>query len=176
MVYTVEGNTSAEGISTNGGTVAQKSYPISNTYIVYICSPDYQVGSTSTGPATRPSEKDSAALTRDGILTSRGTPGFNAGLYPEAEPEEKETGSYTPDIPGSYAKAAHLSSRIRTTRSCETFGGLWSVDPCCFGSLCRSNAPCQTHTICWNAHRTDGGEVWAWYNAFGNGRNSIFDF
>ena len=40
-VKTVEGNTSSETISTNGGIVAEKSYGIDNTYIVYICSPDY---------------------------------------------------------------------------------------------------------------------------------------
>lgn len=40
-VYTVEGNTSSATISTNGGAVCSKSYDISNTYIVYICSPDY---------------------------------------------------------------------------------------------------------------------------------------
>ena len=42
VVYTIEGNTSSASISTNGGTVAQKSYPITNTYIVYICCPDYE--------------------------------------------------------------------------------------------------------------------------------------
>ena len=31
VVYTIEGNTSSASISTNGGTVAQKSYPITNT-------------------------------------------------------------------------------------------------------------------------------------------------
>jgi len=45
-VYTIEGNTSSASISTNGGNVAEKSYPISNTYIVYICCPDYE----GTGP------------------------------------------------------------------------------------------------------------------------------
>lgn len=46
-IYTVEGNTSTAGISTNGGTVGAKSYPITNTYIVAVCSPKYTVGSTS---------------------------------------------------------------------------------------------------------------------------------
>ncbi len=41
-VYTVEGNTSSATVSTNGGAVAAKSYDISNTYIVYICSPNYK--------------------------------------------------------------------------------------------------------------------------------------
>ena len=40
-VYTIEGNTSSATISTNGGAVCEKSYSISNTYIVYICSPSY---------------------------------------------------------------------------------------------------------------------------------------
>lgn len=41
-VYVIEGNTSSASISTNGGNVAQKSYAITNTYIVYICCPDYE--------------------------------------------------------------------------------------------------------------------------------------
>ncbi len=40
-VYTVEGNTSSATVSTNGGAVCSKSYSISNTYIVYICKPNY---------------------------------------------------------------------------------------------------------------------------------------
>ena len=40
-VYTIEGNTSSAAISTNGGAVCAKSYSISNTYIVYICCPNY---------------------------------------------------------------------------------------------------------------------------------------
>lgn len=43
-VYTIEGNTSSATISTNGGAVCEKSYSISNTYIVYICSPSYTGG------------------------------------------------------------------------------------------------------------------------------------
>lgn len=175
VVYTVEGNTGAEGISTNGGTVAQKSYPISNTYIVYICSPDYQVGSTSTGPAIRPSEKDGAALTQDGVLTSRGNPGVNAGLYPQAE-QERENSVYTPDIPSGYANAAHpgqLSGRVRFG---STFGGLWSVDPGSFDTLCRSNRPDETEQTCWYADRTDSSDAWTWYQTAASGRNSIFDF
>lgn len=41
-VYVIEGNTSSASISTNGGNVAEKSYRITNTYIVYICCPDYE--------------------------------------------------------------------------------------------------------------------------------------
>lgn len=46
-VYTIEGNTSSATISTNGGAVCEKSYSISNTYIVYICSPAYKNTSSS---------------------------------------------------------------------------------------------------------------------------------
>lgn len=46
VVYSIEGNTSSASISTNGGAVVEKSYPITNTYIVYICCPDYE----GTGP------------------------------------------------------------------------------------------------------------------------------
>ena len=48
-VYTIEGNTSSATISTNGGAVAAKSYSISNTYIVYICKPNYSGTNISTG-------------------------------------------------------------------------------------------------------------------------------
>ena len=40
-VYTVEGNTSSAAVSTNGGAVCEKSYSITNTFVVYICRPDY---------------------------------------------------------------------------------------------------------------------------------------
>lgn len=43
VVYTVEGNTASPSIFSSGGIVARKSYAITNTYIVYICSPDYEV-------------------------------------------------------------------------------------------------------------------------------------
>lgn len=45
-VYTVEGNVGAIGMTTNGGMVVEHSYPISNTYIVFICAPNYESGST----------------------------------------------------------------------------------------------------------------------------------
>ena len=51
-VYTIEGNTSSATISTNGGAVCEKSYSISNTYIVYICSPDYKNTSSSSSSST----------------------------------------------------------------------------------------------------------------------------
>ena len=42
-VKTVEGNSSLVGINTNGGAVAAKSHSIDDTYIVYICRPDYDL-------------------------------------------------------------------------------------------------------------------------------------
>ena len=52
-VYTVEGNVGAAGRLTNGGMVAEHSYPISNTYIVFICAPNYESGSTNVLPDAR---------------------------------------------------------------------------------------------------------------------------
>lgn len=49
-VYTIEGNTSSATISTNGGAVCSKSYDISNTYIVYICNPNYSSDSGTSTP------------------------------------------------------------------------------------------------------------------------------
>lgn len=43
-VYTVEGNSSLVGIDTNGGAVAAKTHSIDDTYIVYICRPEYEAG------------------------------------------------------------------------------------------------------------------------------------
>lgn len=41
VLYAVEGNTNDTAHSTNGGQVCLKSYEISDTFIRYICSPDY---------------------------------------------------------------------------------------------------------------------------------------
>ena len=49
-IYTVEGNTSSAAISTNGGAVCAKSYSTSNTFVVYVCNPDYS-GTSITPPA-----------------------------------------------------------------------------------------------------------------------------
>ncbi len=46
-INTIEGNTSSATISTNGGCVRTKSYSITNTYIVYVCSPKYPSDSSS---------------------------------------------------------------------------------------------------------------------------------
>jgi peptidoglycan hydrolase-like protein with peptidoglycan-binding domain len=53
-LYTIEGNTSSATISTNGGAVASKSYAISNTYIVYVCKPNYKTTTTTTTATTQP--------------------------------------------------------------------------------------------------------------------------
>ena len=50
-IYTVEGNTSSAAISTNGGAVCAKSYSASNTFVVYVCCPDYG-GTPVTPPVT----------------------------------------------------------------------------------------------------------------------------
>lgn len=55
-LYTVEGNIGAPGKLTGGGMVAELSYPISNTFIAFICSPNYESGSTNVLPDA--AEKD----------------------------------------------------------------------------------------------------------------------
>ena len=50
-IYTVEGNTSSAEISTNGGAVCAKSYSVSNTFVVYVCCPDYD-GTDVTPPVS----------------------------------------------------------------------------------------------------------------------------
>lgn len=66
-VYVIEGNTSSATLSTNGGTVAQKSYAITNTYIVYICCPDYEgtgMRLVEDKPATTVTSKAPATATK----------------------------------------------------------------------------------------------------------------
>lgn len=50
-IYTVEGNTSSAEISTNGGAVCAKSYSTSNTFVVYVCCPNYD-GTSVTPPVS----------------------------------------------------------------------------------------------------------------------------
>ena len=57
VVYTVEGNTSSPSVFSSGGTVARKSYAITNTYIVYICSPDYELSGLRLDKDTTEEEK-----------------------------------------------------------------------------------------------------------------------
>ena len=60
-VYTIEGNTSSATISTNGGAVCEKSYSISNTYIRYICRPNYKNTSSSSSSGSSSSSSSSGA-------------------------------------------------------------------------------------------------------------------
>ena len=60
-VYTIEGNTSSATISTNGGAVCEKSYSISNTYIVYICCPAYKNTSSSSTTTTTTNNNSSTS-------------------------------------------------------------------------------------------------------------------
>ena len=46
-IYTIEGNVGSAAYTTNDGMVAEKSYPITNSFIVAVCSPAYPVGSTN---------------------------------------------------------------------------------------------------------------------------------
>lgn len=52
-IYTVEGDTCYPGSVSNGGMVTAQSYPITNTYIVYICAPNFGTAGTSVLPAGR---------------------------------------------------------------------------------------------------------------------------
>lgn len=74
-VYVIEGNTSSASISTNGGTVAQKSYAITNTYIVYICCPDYERSGMrlveDKPAATQTTQKSKTTKTTDEFKTLR---------------------------------------------------------------------------------------------------------
>ncbi len=60
-VYTIEGNTSSATISTNGGAVCEKSYSISNTYIVYICSPAYKTTYSSSSSSSSSTSNNSSS-------------------------------------------------------------------------------------------------------------------
>lgn len=77
VVYTVEGNTSSPAIFSSGGTVAHKSYPITNTYIVYICSPDYeQTGvEVKNGIDQRTAEEKKTALKQAVCVLESGAEG-----------------------------------------------------------------------------------------------------
>ena len=79
IVYTVEGNTSSPAIFSGGGTVARKSYPITNSYIVYICCPDYEgTGQkVKNGMATRTLAQKEAAVQQAVNLLESG----NTGAY-----------------------------------------------------------------------------------------------
>lgn len=73
-LYTIEGNVAAAGATTNGGMVVAKSYPITNTYIVYICAPDYDTGGTNVAVHPGTQELRNALST----LESGGELGYDA--------------------------------------------------------------------------------------------------
>lgn len=82
-VYTIEGNTSSATISTNGGAVCEKSYSISNTYIVYICSPAYKTTSTSSSSSSSNTSSSSSSwlsgAAKDMVFDSA----YYAARYPD---------------------------------------------------------------------------------------------
>ncbi|MBQ7345920.1 MAG: CHAP domain-containing protein [Oscillospiraceae bacterium] len=47
MIYTVEGNIGSPATYSNGGMVTTVTYPITNSYIVAVCSPNYTTGAAS---------------------------------------------------------------------------------------------------------------------------------
>ena len=75
VVYTVEGNTSSPSVFSSGGAVAAKSYAITNTYIVYICSPDYELTGfrVADDPQMQTVEAKIAALRRAISILETGT-------------------------------------------------------------------------------------------------------
>ncbi|MDO4747902.1 MAG: RICIN domain-containing protein [Eubacteriales bacterium] len=83
VVYTVEGNTSSATVSTNGGAVAAKSYSINDTYIVYICKPNY-TGTSITVPTD--SKTGKCGVT---IKNSLKNYVFDAGYYSNAHADLK---------------------------------------------------------------------------------------
>lgn len=46
-IYTIEGNVGSAAYTTNDGMVTEKSYPITNDFIVAVCCPKYTVGGTN---------------------------------------------------------------------------------------------------------------------------------
>ncbi len=75
-LYTIEGNTSSATISTNGGAVASKSYSIYNTYIVYICKPNYSntgLSGSATGAKISATTSTAVATTSSSSSTTKST-------------------------------------------------------------------------------------------------------
>lgn len=61
QIYTVEGNIGSSSVYSNGGMVSTMSYPITNTYIVAVCSPAYTESATRA-EAPQPVAKKAEAL------------------------------------------------------------------------------------------------------------------
>ena len=80
IVYTVEGNTTSPAIFSSGGTVVRKSYAITNQYIVYICSPDYELSGlrlTEDTTDRTPEEKLQAIADAVCVLESGSAEGYD---------------------------------------------------------------------------------------------------
>lgn len=54
IIYTIEGNINSLYTYTNGGMVTAMSYPVTNTFIVSVCSPRYIQGGTSAEAEPNP--------------------------------------------------------------------------------------------------------------------------
>lgn len=84
MLYTLEGNVASAGVASNGGAVVEKFYPITNGFIVYVCSPDYQRSGMSAAPTRQQlsAEKLRKALTaaESGGVLGYGAVGMDQGL------------------------------------------------------------------------------------------------
>lgn len=57
-IYTIEGNVGSAAHTTNDGMVTEKSYPITNDFIVAVCSPRYTVGGTDVAEQELDSLRD----------------------------------------------------------------------------------------------------------------------
>ena len=80
IVYTVEGNTTSPAIFSSGGTVARKSSAITTQYIVYICSPAYELSGlrlTEDTTDRTPEEKLQAIADAVSVLESGAADGFD---------------------------------------------------------------------------------------------------
>ena len=65
MIYTVEGNIGSPSTYSNGGMVTTVTYPITNTYIVAVCSPNYTTGAANV--------RDPMATLRQAIRDAEGS-------------------------------------------------------------------------------------------------------
>lgn len=77
VVYTIEGNTASPSVFSGGGAVAQKSYPITNTYIVYICSPDYGMTGMRVADRADRTDKIEELIRTIGMLETGDSQGYD---------------------------------------------------------------------------------------------------
>lgn len=64
VIQTIEGNVGSTDTASNGGMVTAKSYPLTNVYVVYVCSPDYAYGGTNVPQRPAP-PADPEAVVRE---------------------------------------------------------------------------------------------------------------